>query len=152
MLDKRRGTLISICGSSGDLSGMRLENRFGRGGALCLVGEGVDRAGDLGSMSITAGLLCCIISKVEFLCFTITGACFGACFGDVESLTGESGRVTFSASGGGFRVPFRMESRCLLEKVVVVAGSGGKSLFKLLIVEYRLLDEFGTLKFGVPGE
>lgn len=153
MLEKRRGSWKSTCASSGELSGMRLDSQFGCGGALSFVGEGVSGYGDLGGMSITVGLHCWRISKVEFLCFTITGVRFGGCLGEMESLTGESGRVTLSAVGGGFRVPLRIESRGLLGRVVVVmAGSGGVSTAVLLTVENRLLDEFGTLKLGVPGE
>ena len=34
----------------------------------------------------------------------------------------------------------------------MIDGTGGASVAELFIVEYLLLDEFGTLKFGVAGE
>lgn len=153
MLEKRRGYWKSTCASSGEFSGIKLDSLFERGGVFSFVGEGVNDPGDLGGMSTTIGLLCWSISNVEFLCLTITGVSLGGCFGEVESLTGESGRVTLRAVGGDFRVPLRMESRGLLGSGLFRrAGSGGVSTTELFIVENRLLEEFGTLKLGVPGE
>ena len=77
------------------------------------------------------------------------------------SLTGERGRVTLRAAGGVFLVPLRTKSRDRFGVVVKIKGSGGASfiglgmysiLTGLFTVEYRLLEEFGTLKFGVEGE
>jgi hypothetical protein len=64
------------------------------------VGDGVRRPGDFGGG--------CNISNVEFRCLMISGV-FGACLGEVESLTGESGRVTLRGLGGGFRTPLIIE-------------------------------------------
>lgn len=63
-------------------------------------------------------------------------------------MTGESGRVTFRAVGGGFRVPFSID---LLGVVVTIIGIVSASRTGVLTAEYRLLDEVGTLKLGVVG-
>lgn len=150
ILEKPRGSWKPTCSGSGELGGIRVDSRFDLG-AVPFVGEGVSDLGDLGGMLTMVGLVCSI-SKVEFRCLIITGVCFGACFGEIESLTGESGLVTFSAVGGGFRLPLRIESRGLVGRAVTMVGRGGVLVAALFIVEYRLPDEFGTLKFGVPGE
>ena len=68
--------------------------------------------------------------------------------GEGESVTGESGRETLRAAGGPFLVPLSID---LLGVVVTIVGIGGASTTWVLTVEYRLLEEVGTLKLGVVG-
>jgi hypothetical protein len=70
----------------------------------------------------------------------------------LESSTGERGRVVFRAVGAVFLVPFKIASCDLPGVVLIMDGIGGASVAGLFIVEYLLLEEFGTLKFGVAGE
>jgi len=67
--------------------------------------------------------------------------------GELESLTGDNGRVTPSAVGGAFLTPLRLESRDRL-----FVGSGGVSGVVPLMDELRLLNGIGTLKFEGVGE
>ena len=70
-------------------------------------------------------------------------------FGNDVSFTGERVLVIVRAVGGPFLVPLSIGR---LGMVVVMVWLGGRSEVALLANEYRLLDEFGTLKFGADGE
>jgi hypothetical protein len=71
----------------------------------------------------------------------------------LESSTGERGRVVLRAVGAGFLVPFKTESCDFPGVVLMMEGIGGVSVAVLfIVVEYLLLEEFGTLKLGVAGE
>lgn len=105
---ERSGICKSTCSDSGEVGDMRTESSTGRCGTSP-VGDGVCGPGDLAGASVIAGLFFCRISNVEFRCLMIVVTCFGACLGEMESLTGESGRVTLSALGGDFRTPLIIE-------------------------------------------
>ena len=71
--------------------------------------------------------------------------------GDNVSLTGESDRVFILRwAGGACRFPCKSDS--LARAVKEDADNGGAPVTGLLCIEYLLLEEFGTEKFGVPGD
>ena len=75
------------------------------------------------------------------------------CLDGLESSTGERGRVVLRAVGAGFLVPFETESCDFPGVVLMIEGIGGVSATVLfIVVEYLLLEEFGTLKLGATGE
>ncbi len=101
----------------------------------------------LDRISTIEGLTCCSGSNDD----SVGVATAGLRLDGLESSTGERARVRLRAVGGGFLIPFKIEA-CNLLGVVLMDGIGGASILGDFIVEYRLLDEFGTLKFGVAGE
>lgn len=84
--------------------------------------------------------------------------------GDWESLSGGSdcATVTFNATDGVFLDPWGNPPRNLVDIVVIMVGISlvGISLVDCcetmilgpLMAVYLLMDEFGTLKFGVTGD
>jgi len=118
---------------------VRLDIRLGRTGPSSGGGEAMN----LGSISTIEGFDC--------RC-SLNGESMGVLSADLrldglESSTGERGRVVLSAVGAGFLVPFHIDSCVLPGVVLMIDGTGGASVAELFIVEYLLLDEFGTLDF-----
>lgn len=144
ILENRRGNWTSMGAISEEFKGVRLDIRLGRAGPSSGGGEAMN----LGSISTIEGFDC--------RC-SLNGESMGVLSADLrldglESSTGERGRVVLSAVGAGFLVPFHIDSCVLPGVVLMIDGTGGASVAELFIVEYLLLDEFGTLKFGVAGE
>lgn len=126
---------------TGELRGIRLDLRRGRWASIgegdC--GGGGEATGERGAISTTEALICCTSWNEDSVGVKIgTGG-----FGDGESFTGDSGRATTIADGGAFLEPFMVGSLLRLG-IAVTLGTFGD----FLMVENRLLDELGTLKFG----
>jgi hypothetical protein len=142
MPENRRGNWKSIGAISDEFKGVKLDIRFGRAGPSSIGGEAMKFG------RISKSFACSSDSKEDFVgVFSADLRLDG-----LESSTGERGRVVFRVVGAVFLAPFKIESCDLPGVVLIMDGIGGASVARLFIMEYLLLEEFGTLKFGVAGE
>lgn len=118
--------------------GIKLVLRVGGVGSSA-VGGGIP--GERGGIETTDGLRCSTISKDVSVGVKTMFARLG------EPFTGESDLGTLSAVGGAFLEPFKLESRGRLDESGIIGASVNG-----LAAEYLFVEEFGTLKLGVPGE
>lgn len=121
---------------------MRLDFRRGLTSA-----EDVEEFAGRGGISTTDGLLCCSILNDDSV-GVYTG---GTDCSEGESLTGDKALGTLIAEGGAFLMPFSIASRGRVDAVVTIDGTA-MSVIGLLMVEYLLVEDVGTLKLGVDGE